>query len=135
MRKDTIIVILVYLLAALILGFVGLLGVPFYYAGPKAIHPDTTFTDWLFWAGITVFAAGFIFVRLRRATILRYHVARVLIWYLRAWMFSMTVAFFIRAVTSSDHWNAVFFRGQGTGWILIAVSLEAGSLCVRRRYA
>jgi hypothetical protein len=134
MRKGSIIVISTYALAAVVLAFVGLLGVPFTYSGPRAVHPDMTIANWLFWAGISFLVVGFIFVRFSQQPVRRYQVAGILVWSLRAWILAMTIAYFAYAFLSSDHWDAMFFRGQGTGWILIAIVVETGSFYARRRY-
>ena len=135
MRKVSIIIISAYALVAVAFAFLGLLGVPFFYSGPKAVHPDMAVTNWLFWAGIGLLVGGFLFVRFSQHPVRRFQVAGILIWSLRAWILAMTVAYFAYAHVSTDHWNAVFFRGQGTGWILIAIIVETGSFYARRRYA
>jgi len=135
MHKDSILVILVYSIAIITLAFSNMLGIPFTYSGPIDIHPNTAVTDWIFWVGVSVIAAGFLFIRFCHDPRRRYIVARVLIWSLRFWMLLITVLFFIDAYSAANHWLAMYFRGQGTGWILVAVFIETGSFYTRKRLA
>jgi hypothetical protein len=122
MRKDSIILISAYTTASVVLAFVGLLGIPFTYSGPKDVHPDMAVANWLFCAAIGLAVAGFLFVRFSQHPVRRYRAAHILVWSLRAWILVMVVAYFAYAVSSPDHWNAVFFCGQGTAgyWLLFS---------------